>query len=150
MSRFFTASDSSSEESSGEELYSDEEESQEEESDEETTEESDEDEDDSDSDGSVMGANKFLKDADDGSDESDDEDRVKSLKSAKDKRFEELEGTIKQMENAVKINDWQVVNTGEFCTWVFQLRKGDGCGWRLTGNRVQQVEPVDSCLDQAE
>lgn len=111
-SRFFTASDSSSEESSEEELYSDEEESQEEESSEE---ESDEEEsgDESDSDGSVTGAAKFLRDVS-SDEESDDEERVKSLKSAKDKRFEELEGTIKQMENALKINDWQVVNTGEW------------------------------------
>lgn len=111
-SRFFTASDSSSEESSEEELYSDEEESQEESSSEE---ESDEEEsgDESESDGSVTGAAKFLRDVS-SDEESDDEERVKSLKSAKDKRFEELEGTIKQMENALKINDWQVANTGEF------------------------------------
>lgn len=109
MSRFFTASDSSSEESSEEELYSEEEESEEESSEEESEEDSDSD---SDS-GSETGANRFLRDASE-SEESDDEDRVKSLKSAKDKRFDELEGTIKQMENALKINDWQVVNTGEW------------------------------------
>lgn len=110
MSRFFTASDSSSEESSEEELYSEEEESEEESS----SEEGSEDDSDSDSDsGSETGANRFLRDASE-SEESDDEDRVKSLKSAKDKRFDELEGTIKQMENALKINDWQVVNTGEW------------------------------------
>ncbi|KAF2748007.1 eukaryotic translation initiation factor 3 subunit C [Sporormia fimetaria CBS 119925] len=107
MSRFFAASDSSSEESSDEEqLYSEEE--SEEESDEQSEEESDED--DSSSDDEAGGANKFLKDVSD-SEESDDEDRVKSVKSAKDKRFDELDGTIKQMENALKINDWQVVNS---------------------------------------
>jgi translation initiation factor 3 subunit C len=108
MSRFFQASDSSSEESSEEELYSEEEASQDEES--SSEEESENDSDDSDSDDEAGGANRFLRDASE-SEESDDEDRVKSLKSAKDKRFDELEATIKQMENALKINDWQVVNS---------------------------------------
>ncbi|KAF2019672.1 hypothetical protein BU24DRAFT_419286 [Aaosphaeria arxii CBS 175.79] len=108
MSRFFTASDSSSEESSEEELYSEEEESQEEESEEESEEDSDDD--DSDSSGSETGANRFLRDASE-SEESDDEDRVKSLKSAKDKRFEELNNTIGAMNNVLKINDWAAVST---------------------------------------
>lgn len=106
-SRFFAASDSSSEESSEEELYSNEEESDQDDS------EKDSDEDDSDdsdsSSGSEMGANRFLRDADSDS-ESEDEDANKVLKSAKDKRFDELEATIRQIENAQKINDWAVIS----------------------------------------
>jgi len=108
MSRFFAASDSSSEESSEEELYSnDEEESQEEDS-QFGSDDSDED-DDSSSDSEGGGANRFLKDASSDS-ESEDEDANKVLKSAKDKRFDELEATIRQIENAQKINDWAVIS----------------------------------------
>lgn len=105
MSRFFTASDSSSEESSDEELYSgEEEESHEEESEEESEEGSEEE-----SSGDETGANRFLRDASSES-ESDEEDGAKVLKSAKDKRFEELEGTVRSIENAEKINDWAVIS----------------------------------------
>ncbi|KAF2500363.1 eukaryotic translation initiation factor 3 subunit C [Lophium mytilinum] len=109
MSRFFTASDSSSESSSEEELYSDQEAAESEE--ESSSEDSDEDSDDSSSsdDGGKTGANKFLREASEEEDSSDDE-RVKVVKSAKDKRFEELEGTIRLIENAEKINDWAVIS----------------------------------------
>ncbi|PVI01406.1 eukaryotic translation initiation factor 3 subunit C [Periconia macrospinosa] len=107
-SRFFAASDSdsSSEESSEEELYSDQEESQEEDSD-DNSDEDDSDEDTS-SDEEGGGANRFLRDASSES-ESDEDDGAKVLKSAKDKRFDELEGTIRLIENAEKINDWAVI-----------------------------------------
>ncbi|KAF2687165.1 eukaryotic translation initiation factor 3 subunit C [Lentithecium fluviatile CBS 122367] len=103
-SRFFAASDSSSDESSEEELYS-EEESEAEKSDEESEEG---DSDDSDESGSATGADRFLRDAESES-ESDEEDGAKVLKSAKDKRFEELEATVRSIENAEKINDWAVI-----------------------------------------
>ncbi|KAF1842555.1 eukaryotic translation initiation factor 3 subunit C [Cucurbitaria berberidis CBS 394.84] len=106
-SRFFAASDSSSDESSEEELYSNDEESAQEDSDKDSD---DDDSDDSDSSsGSETGANRFLKDAESDS-ESEDEDANKVLKSAKDKRFDELEATIRQIENAQKINDWAVIS----------------------------------------
>ncbi|KAH8821539.1 eukaryotic translation initiation factor 3 subunit C [Xylogone sp. PMI_703] len=115
MSRFFRG-DSSSESSSDEEeeLYSDndeieeqEEESEEEESEEESEESSSEDED------GVRrtGANRFMRDVDSESEESSDEDRAKVVKSAKDKRLEELEATVKAIENGQKINDWGSIAT---------------------------------------
>lgn len=108
MSRFFAASDSSSEESSEEELYSNDEESEQEDSDKDSDDESGDD-DDSSSDDDGEGANRFLKGA--GSDsKSEDEDQNKVLKSAKDKRFDELEATIRLIENAQKINDWAVIS----------------------------------------
>ena len=121
MSRFFRGSDSSSESSSDEEeLYVDEEKQQqgraaekdaEVESD---SEEEDEDDDDdssssSDEEGGRSGAARFLREASDDSEESD-EDRVTVVKSAKDKRFDELEGTIRLIENAEKIGDWNAIN----------------------------------------
>ncbi|KAK7191164.1 Translation initiation factor 3 subunit c [Paraphaeosphaeria sporulosa] len=107
-SRFFSRGDSDSESSSSEEeeLYSEEEKSQEEESEEESDE--DESEEDSDSDDDAQGANRFLKGGASDS-ESDEDEGAKVLKSAKDKRFEELEGTIRLIENAEKINDWAVI-----------------------------------------
>ncbi|TAQ85045.1 hypothetical protein B7494_g6629 [Chlorociboria aeruginascens] len=110
MSRFFHG-DSSSESSSSdeEELYSEEEEEEKaEDSDEDEDEEGDDDESSSSDEDGVKktGANRFMRDADSESDESSDEDRAKIVKSAKDKRFEELEGTVKAIENGQKINDW--------------------------------------------
>ena len=117
-SRFFHGGDSDSESSSSdeEELYDDREEKSEEESEEADEEEEEESEEESSEDeGRGMGASRFLKPSGPGADESDeseDEDRERVVKSAKDKRFEELEGTIKLIENAEKINDWAVISTG--------------------------------------
>jgi translation initiation factor 3 subunit C len=118
MSRFFHGGDSDSESSSSdeEELYSDreQEEASEEESDEQQTESEDESSSD-DEEGKGTGANRFLKPSGGGaedSEESEDEDRVTVVKSAKDKRLEELEGTIRLIDNAMKINDWPVISTG--------------------------------------
>ncbi|KAI6251455.1 Eukaryotic translation initiation factor 3 subunit C [Erysiphe necator] len=108
MSRFFHG-DSSSESSSSDEedLYSEEEE--ENESDAEGS--SDEDSSSEDEDGvKKTGANRFMRDADSESEDSSDEDRAKVVKSAKDKRQEELESTIKAIENGQKINDWGAIS----------------------------------------
>lgn len=122
MSRFFHGSDSSSESSSDEEeLYSEEEEKEkksDEESDEEKSEEEeDSDEDSSDDEEAGAGANRFLKrDAFLKSDEEDseDEEKVTVVKSAKDKRYEELEGTVRLIENAERISDWAVIQSGRY------------------------------------
>ena len=119
MSRFFHG-DSSSESSSSdeEELYSEEEEEEKIASEEDSEEEEDEDEDESsseDEDGAKKsGANRFIRDADSESEDSSDEDRVKIVKSAKDKRLEELEATVKAIENGQKINDWGSISAGMF------------------------------------
>jgi translation initiation factor 3 subunit C len=125
MSRFFAASDSSSEESSEEELYSNAEESEEEKSDKDS-----DDDDDSSSGSEAGGANRFLKDADSESD-SDEDDGAKVLKSGKDKRFDELEATIRQIENAQKINDWAVIS--DRMSSLGRLVKGAGVQWRGMG-----------------
>ncbi|KAL4918688.1 eukaryotic translation initiation factor 3 subunit 8 N-terminus-domain-containing protein [Aspergillus aurantiobrunneus] len=111
MSRFFYGNDSDSDTSgSDEELYSDEEEvekSEEESSEEES--ESSEGESSEDEAAGKGGANRFIKDVSE-SEESEDEDVVKVVKSAKNKRLEELESTIKLIDNAQKINDWAVIS----------------------------------------
>ncbi|PWY77905.1 eukaryotic translation initiation factor 3 subunit EifCc [Aspergillus eucalypticola CBS 122712] len=113
MSRFFYGGGSDSESSSSdeEELYSDreEEEQSEEESSEEETEEEEESSSD-DEDAGKTGANRFMKNVSE-SEESEDEERVTIVKSAKDKRLEELENTVKLIENAEKISDWAVIST---------------------------------------
>ena len=114
-SRFFHGGDSDSESSSSEEeeLYGVEREA--EESEEESSEEESESEEGSSSDdeGGRIGASRFMKDVA-SSDESEDGDRTGVVKSAKDKRLEELEGTVRLIENAEKINDWAVISTGMF------------------------------------
>jgi translation initiation factor 3 subunit C len=119
-SRFFKASDSSESDSDEQELYSEEEaqpgaalaeESSEEDSDDDNDDDSSDD--DSSSDDGVSGPARFLKaaDGDDSSDSESDEDKVTVVKSAKDKRFEEAEGVVKVIDNAVKIDDWAVIST---------------------------------------
>lgn len=118
-SRFFHGGDSDSESSSSdeEELYSDQE-AKEEESEEDSDEQDSDDESSSDESGKGTGANRFLKPSGGGaddSDESEDEDKVTVVKSAKDKRLEEVEATIKLIDNAERINDWAVISTGILC-----------------------------------
>ncbi|MCJ1383410.1 Translation initiation factor 3 subunit c [Xylographa soralifera] len=113
-SRFFAAGESSSESSSEEEeLYSEEEKEQ------KSEEDSQDEEDDSDEegessdedDGGKTGISKFLKDQASSEGESSDDDTPKLVKSAKNKRLEELDGVIKLIDNAVKINDWSSIST---------------------------------------
>ncbi|KAF3492246.1 eukaryotic translation initiation factor 3 subunit C [Arthroderma uncinatum] len=114
MSRFFHGgSDSESSSSDEEELYSDREKAEDEESSEEESseEESSEDESDSDDEGGLQGAKSFLRSTKTAVEVDEDEDRVTVMKSAKDKRLEELEHTIKMIDNAERINDWAVIST---------------------------------------
>jgi len=117
-SRFFSHGDSSSSESDSdeEELYSDDAKNPkaEEDSDDDSDSEDDDDDDDSsdsdsDEDGGKTGASRFLREAS-SEEDSDDEDKVTVVKSAKDKRLDELEGTIRLIENAEKISDWNTMN----------------------------------------
>ncbi len=116
MSRFFRGDSSSESSSEEEELYSEEEEEEEaaEGSPEASADEEDSGDDSTDSeDGEKKtGINKYLRDAGSESEESSDEDRAKVVKSAKDKRFEELEATVKAIENGEKINDWGSIAGG--------------------------------------
>jgi hypothetical protein len=129
MSRFFYGGGSDSESSSDEEeLYSDREEdekSEEEESSEEEEETSEEEESDEEE-GGKKGANAFLKDAASDTEEEEEEEKITIVKSAKDKRLDELENTIKLIENAKKINDWAVISTGAFCSFIplYMWRRG--------------------------
>ncbi|KAK5107854.1 Translation initiation factor 3 subunit c [Meristemomyces frigidus] len=114
MSRFFHGDSSSESSSDEEELYSGNEAEPKAEA-ESSEESSDEDDDDDDSDSSDedgakgTGASRFLRDDSDESEE-EDEDKVTVVKSAKDKRFDELEGIIRLIENAEKISDWGAIN----------------------------------------
>ncbi|KAK8115215.1 eukaryotic translation initiation factor 3 subunit 8 protein [Apiospora kogelbergensis] len=118
MSKFFAGGDSSSESSSDEEeLYSEEEEEkvqgQAEDSSEEDSDEDDDDESEEDSDdegAGKTGASRFLR-GDSSDSEDSDEERVKTVKSAKDKRFGEVEATIKAIDNGRKINDWGSISS---------------------------------------
>lgn len=50
--------------------------------------------------------------SDEESDSDDDERKV--VKSAKDKRLDEVEATIKNIDNAAKINDWVTISNGTY------------------------------------
>lgn len=115
MSRFFQGSSSESESSEEESLYSEEEEERdaEDSEEEESEEEEDESDEDSDESGSATGVNRFLRSDDEESDDSEEEDKGTVVKSARDKKFEELEGTVRLIENAEKIGDWPVISAGK-------------------------------------
>ncbi|KAJ8421079.1 hypothetical protein Cgig2_009155 [Carnegiea gigantea] len=54
--------------------------------------------------GAPAAGNKYLQSDDSDSDDSDGQKRV--VVSAKDKRFQEMNATVEQIKNAMKINDW--------------------------------------------
>lgn len=80
-------------------------------SDSDSDEDSDEDLDGSDDDEKPKKGNRFLKGADSETDSSEDEGK-RIVKSAKSKRQEEVDASIKIMDNAAKINDWHTISNG--------------------------------------
>lgn len=123
MSRFFARADSDSDTSSSDEdLYgSDASSSEEVESseDEESEDEDDESGEDSDEESEDAGKgkgflrNKFLKGAtggDSSESESESEDEKRVVRSAKDKLFNEVDASVKSIENGKKINDWVAIS----------------------------------------
>lgn len=145
MSRFFQGSSSESESSEEESLYSEEEEERDAEDSEEEDSEEDEDESDDDSDesGSATGVNRFLRSDDEESDDEEEEDKGTVVKSARDKKFEELEGTVRLIENAEKIGDWPVISSGKSSNSSGKLP-------RLTAYRVRQAQPTAAQTHQGQ
>ncbi|OAQ74253.1 eukaryotic translation initiation factor 3 subunit C [Pochonia chlamydosporia 170] len=117
MSRFFRGGEDSSSDSSSdeEELYTDEEQQeqggldQNDSDDSDDMDDSDMSEDESSSDDEAGGANRFLRDAASDSDSEEEEVRAK-VKSAKDKQRDELDASIKQIENGQKNGDWTLIS----------------------------------------
>ena len=148
MSRFFRGGDDSSSDSSSdeEELYSDEEEAGEKQKQDDSDKDSDEDaSDDEDSDddssddsvGGPQGASRFLKGGlSSDSENSDDEVRAK-VRSAKDKRLDELDTSIKQIENGQKNGDWTLISAGKAFDCEEKLRISQV----LTFYRIRQALP---------
>ncbi|GAA6018000.1 hypothetical protein JCM10207_002736 [Rhodosporidiobolus poonsookiae] len=100
---------------------------------------SDSDSDDSDSDASddepkkaapakKAGGSRFLKGA--ASDDSSDDDRGKVVKSAKSKRADEVDQSVKTIENGAKINDWVTISN-EFDKLV-----------RLVSRQITTADPI--------
>ncbi|KAF3934378.1 hypothetical protein ABW20_dc0101225 [Dactylellina cionopaga] len=127
-SRFFHGGASDSESSSSEEDFSEEEEEEEEENPQtvgnesdssdssDSSEESDDEDEDEDEEGLAASniksrRNLFTRDAAAADEDDSDEDGLRRIvKNKKDKRFEEIEGSIRLIENAGKINDWVVIS----------------------------------------
>ncbi|KAH7361389.1 eukaryotic translation initiation factor 3 [Plectosphaerella cucumerina] len=158
MSKFFRGGDDSSTDSSSdeEELYSEEEEEQGEkqqvrDSDDSDEDDSDEDEDDSeddssDDDGAQKGAKRFLRDVSSDSEDSDDDERVK-VKSAKDKRHEEVEATIKLIENGEKNGDWATIST-EFDKLNRQVAKIQETG-KTPKSYIKTIAELEDYMNEA-
>ena len=53
-------------------------------------------------------------------DDSDEDEGKRVVKSARDKRLEEMEASGKQMDNALKINDWVAISNGRY---ILQISK---------------------------
>ena len=154
MSRFFAAGDSSSESSSSEEeeLYSDDggerqPGGQHESSGEESEEDEGEDESSSEE-GGPVGVSRFLRDAASSEDESSDSDTPKVVKSAKSKRLEELEGVIKLIDNAVKINDWSSISN-EFDKLNRQVTKVASADNRPPKPFVKTIADLEDFMNEA-
>jgi len=112
MSRFFRGDDSESESSSDEELYSDDEAKSGHGSSGSDEESESEDASDSSDDG-LVGPSKFLKKGAGflvgATDEESEDEGKRQIKSARDKRVEEIQSTIRAIENGEKINDWNAI-----------------------------------------
>ncbi|KHN95903.1 eukaryotic translation initiation factor 3 [Metarhizium album ARSEF 1941] len=115
MSRFFRGGEDSSSDSSSdeEELYSEEEQEQDvgkhDSDDSDDMDDSDMSDEETSSDDEAGGANRFLRDAASDSDSEEEEVRAK-VKSAKDKQRDELDASIKQIENGQKNGDWTLIS----------------------------------------
>jgi translation initiation factor 3 subunit C len=118
MSRFFAAGSSSESESDSEEesLYSGSDAERRDGAKESSDEDSDEEDEGNDSGSSseAEGISKFLRSDDEDSGSEEEEEKSTVVKSAKDKKFEELEGVVRLIENAEKIGDWTVISAGRF------------------------------------
>ncbi|KAH6664379.1 eukaryotic translation initiation factor 3 [Plectosphaerella plurivora] len=158
MSKFFRGGDDSSTDSSSdeEELYSEEEKEQNEkqqvrDSDDSDEDDSDEDEDDSsddssDDEGAQKGANRFLRDVSSDSEDSDQDERVK-VKSAKDKRHEEVEATIKLIENGEKNGDWATISS-EFDKLNRQVAKIQETG-KTPKSYIKTIAELEDYMNEA-
>ncbi|KAH9929546.1 eukaryotic translation initiation factor 3 subunit 8 [Epithele typhae] len=170
MSRFFRAagdSDSDSSSSEEEELMSSEEEGQKStapakpamsrflkstaDSDDSDSSSDDEEEMSSDEDeGEKKKVSKFLKKpgADSDSDDGSDDDVKRVVKSAKDKRLDELESTGKQMDNALKINDWVAISN-EFDKLVRMVQRSQNLGEPVHPFVLQTLVDLEGSLNAA-
>jgi len=92
-------------------------------------EESDEESEDEDKPAAAGKVSRFLAT---GSDDEDSDEEVKRVvKSAKDKRLEEMEATGTSMNNALKINDWIAISTGEFTLPLLNPQAGALTNYRI-------------------
>jgi translation initiation factor 3 subunit C len=87
-------------------------------SDESSDEESDDDDEEKKAEGAPKPGSRFLRG--DSSDSDSDDERTKVVKSAKSKRAEEVEASVKAIDNAGKINDWSAISNGEFLLVFFR------------------------------
>ena len=115
MSRFFRSvsdSESDSESSDNESFISDEELSSDEEEHSDEEQENQEEQ---------PKKSRFLKGAETDSDEESDEEfgRKRQVKSALDKRLDEMNSSIKAIENGQKNNDWNLISTGTATKKIF-------------------------------
>lgn len=77
-----------------------------------SSEDEDDSDDDSDKDQKSQKKSRYI--VGEGEDDDSDEDVKRVVKSAKDKRLDEMEAIGKSIENALKINDWVAISTGDF------------------------------------
>ncbi|KAG6013774.1 Translation initiation factor 3 subunit c [Claviceps lovelessii] len=154
MSRFFRGGEDSSSDSSSdeEELYSDEEQQQQQQgSDQDDSDDSDDmndsdDSDDSSSDDGAGGANRFLRDAASDSESEEEEVRAK-VKSAKDKRLDELDASIKQIENGQKNGDWTLISA-EFDKLSRQVSRMQD-GRKTPKSYIRTIAELDDFMNEA-
>jgi translation initiation factor 3 subunit C len=121
-SKFFRTGDDTSSESSSEEeeeLYSEEDEEEQQASEADSDEEGEDESSDESGDDKTgvkkTGAMAFWRGAGSDHEDSSGDEQVHVVKSAKDKRLEELEGTVKAIDNGKKINDWGSISAGLSC-----------------------------------
>jgi len=113
----------------------------------ESEEESEEESDSSDDDAGKGGAGYFLKDASSESEDSDD-DKRSAVKSAKDKRAEELDASIKQIENGQKNGDWTLISA-EFDKLSRQVERLQGPRGKAPKTWIRTIAELEDFMNEA-
>ncbi|KAF8472296.1 eukaryotic translation initiation factor 3 subunit 8 N-terminus-domain-containing protein [Gautieria morchelliformis] len=106
--------------------------------------------DESDSDGdAAQPQKKVSRSRPDQEDDSEDEDDVKRIvKSAKDKRLEEMEGTGKAIDNALKINHWVAISN-EFDKLVHLAQRQTNVAERIPDFYIRTLSGLEDSLNSA-
>ncbi|KAH7339966.1 eukaryotic translation initiation factor 3 subunit 8 N-terminus-domain-containing protein [Rhizoctonia solani] len=109
----------------------------------------DSDDDSDDSDGSEKKAKKSRFMAGGNSDSDSDDDTPRIVKSAKDRRLDEMQGIGNSIDNALKINDWNAINT-EFDKLLRLVQRQTNLSDPLPSHFLERLKTLENEITEAQ